>query len=103
MAHTVDKVEGNIVEAVTDRRHYTLGVLEHGMYSKRMCKHGRPLRIFKEEVSANKSKKRGSRDVLGGVRWFIVPMKRVTTVEGRNLGNYNLDEETYNGSDREQI
>lgn len=31
------------MESVNERRHYTLGVLEHGMYSKRMCKHGRPL------------------------------------------------------------
>ena len=28
------------------------------------------------------------------VRWSVVLMKRVTIVEGRDLGNYNLDKET---------
>ena len=38
-------------------------------------------------VSTDKPKQQGGGDVWRGVRWFIVPMKRVTTVEGRDLGN----------------
>jgi len=45
-----------MMEAAKDRLHHTLGVLEHGMYPKRMCKRGRPLQAFKDEVSANKHK-----------------------------------------------
>ena len=45
-----------MMETAIDRQHHILGVLEHGMYLKRMCEHGRPLQIFKEEVSTNKCK-----------------------------------------------
>lgn len=52
-------------------------------------------RIFKEEVTTDEPNKRGSGDVLGGVRRSIVPTKRVTTVEERDRGSNNLNKETY--------
>lgn len=45
-----------MVEIVMIEENHTLGVLEHGMYLKRMCERGRPLQTFKEEVFADKLK-----------------------------------------------
>jgi len=34
-------IEGNMMKTANDRSHHILGVLEHGMYSKRICERGR--------------------------------------------------------------
>lgn len=40
--------------------------------------------------------------VVRGVGRVIVPAKRVTTVEGSTLGNFNLERETSGGKDKGQ-
>lgn len=61
-----------------------------------MCKHGRPLnKSSRIEVSTDKCKKRGCGEAVRGVRRLIVPMKQVTTVEGRGRGDHDLNGETY--------
>jgi len=55
--------EDKRMKIASDRLHPALGVLEHGMYLKRMYERGRPHWIFKEEVPVDKSKQQGNRDV----------------------------------------
>lgn len=61
-----------------------------GMFSER----GIPLLLSTMRVSPDKSKKRGRRNGSRGVGEAIVPLKRVTIVEGRASGNLNLQGET---------
>ena len=48
-------------------------------------------------VLPDKPKQRGRQNDYEGVSEPILPMKRVTTVEGRGSGNFNLGRETYMG------
>lgn len=56
---------------------------------------GDPVCSPRKRVLINKSNKREDQDDGQEVSWVIVPMKRVTTVEGRALGNIGLQGETF--------
>ena len=60
------------------------------MSRRYVCKYGIPSWFSKEGVSPDKSKQRGRRNGYEGVGWVILPMKRVTTAEGRAQGIVNL-------------
>ena len=63
---------------------------------------GRPLPLSRTRVLPDESKQRGRQNGGKGIGAAILPMKRVTTVEGRAAGNFNLEGETSGGRDKGQ-